>query len=467
MTKPGARNWTTSCPSVEERERAQNHLVIQHQQKYFAEEIRNLEKGKPPSKKSPIISLNPYIDEEGILRVGGRLAHSNLSAKQKHQMILAPQDHLTKLFIDKAHSEGLHAGANQTLSIIREKFWILKGGQTVKKCIKKCIKCQKINRRPMEQQMAPLPDFRCQESPPFTHVGIDYAGPLYVKEFHTTEEGQDIQKKKVWIALFTCAATRAIHLEIVNTMTADAFIAALHRFTARRGMPSHIYSDNAKTFNRAEKELNQLYNLAKSNEVTKEVTKQNITWHYNPPLAPHWGGMWERLVKSVKIPLKKVIQNALVTETELYTVLCQIEKQINSRPLTAIRDEAGIVPLTPAMILIGRSYQNYPQAPPPRDNEIIQRWRYRQQLENQFWNSWVKEYLPILQQRQKWHNQQPNLQVDDIVLIATEAKRQTWPLGRIEKTFVGRDGLIRSADIRVRDKTIKRPITQLVRLEMD
>ena len=467
VTKPGARDWTTTRPSTDERNRAQNHFIVQHQQKYFAEELKCLEKGKQLSKKSTIISLNPFIDETGILRVGGRLEHSNLTASQKHQIILAPQDHLTQLIIEKVHTQNLHTGTNQTLSMLRESYWILKGGQTVKKFIKRCVKCQKISKKPMDQKMAPLPDFRCQESPPFTHVGVDYAGPLFVKEFHTQEEEPEIQKRKVWIALFTCATTRAIHLEVVNNMTADSFLAALHRFTARRGMPSHIYSDNAKTFTRAEKELKQLYDLAKSDEVTREVIEQGINWHYNPPLAPHWGGMWERLVRSVKTPLKKVIQNALVTETELYTVLCQIERQINSRPLTAVRDEAGIIPLTPAMILIGRNYENYPQAPPPRDNEIIQRWRYRQQLENQFWNSWTKEYLPILQQRQKWHNQQPNLQIDDIVLITTEAKRQTWPLGRVEQTFVGRDGLIRSADIRVGNKMMKRPITQLVRLEID
>ena len=119
------------------------------------------------------------------------------------------------------------------------------------------------------------------------------------------------------------------------------------------------------------------------------------------------------------------------------------------------------------MILIGRNYHSYPMAPPPRDDEIIKRWRYRQQIEKQFWNAWQKEYLPLLQQRQKWNKEGQELKVEDVVLVLTENKRQSWPLGRVVETFVGRDGHIRSADIKIGDKTFKRSIQQLVKLEMD
>ena len=207
--------------------------------------------------------------------------------------------------------------------------------------------------------------------------------------------------------------------------------------------------------------------MASSAAVEKDLITKNIKFHYNPPIAPHWGGMWERLVKSVKTPLKKVLKNANLTEMELYTVLCQVEQTINARPLTAITDESGIVALTPAMILIGRNYSNYPTAPPPKDNEIIKMWRYRQQLESQFWNAWRKEYLPLLHSRRKWREESPQIKTGDIVLLTNDNKRQTWPLGRVVETFVGRDGLVRSANIQVGQKIFKRAVQQLVHLELD
>ena len=137
----------------------------------------------------------------------------------------------------------------------------------------------------MAQKMASLPDFRCTQSPPFTHVGIDFAGPLFVKE------KPDGTKTKCWIVLFTCVVTRAIHLALVNSLSTEAFLAALNRFTSRRGMPTNIYCDNAKTFIRAEKELQTLYRSATSATVERDLTTKNIKFVYNPPIASHWGGM--------------------------------------------------------------------------------------------------------------------------------------------------------------------------------
>ena len=461
VTKREARGWSSGHPDAIEKQKVLPHLIKIHQATFFDKEIACLKAEKPLSPKCPILSLQPFIDKEEIMRVGGRLQKAMISESQLHPILISPKDHFTKLLIESVHKNHLHAGANHTLSILREKYWILKGGQTVKKLLFRCVTCQKASKKPMQQIMAPLPDFRCQESPPFTHTGIDFAGPLFIKD--TTQS----ETRKVWIALFTCAATRGIHLEIVTNMSTDSFLAALSRFMARRGMPTAIYSDNAKQFIRADKELKQLWKMASSDKAIQELSTKNIQWHFNPPNSPHWGGFWERLVKSVKTPLKKVLKNALVTESELYTLLCQIEQQINSRPLTAVTDEVGVVPLTPAMILIGRNYHSYPMAPPPRDDEIIKRWRYRQQIEKQFWNAWQKEYLPLLQQRQKWNKEGQELKVGDIVLVLTENKRQSWPLGRVVETFVGRDGHIRSADIKIGDKTFKRSIQQLVKLEMD
>ena len=476
IAKRGERGWPSPTPTPEENEKSLQYIIKAHQMKHFSEEYESLQNGKPIKPKSKLISLTP-IFKDGIIRIGGRIQDADLSEESKHPIILEPNDPFTKMIITHTHKINLHVGVSQTLSEIRKKYWILRGMQNIKKIVKKCTVCQKIAKKAMEQIMAPLPEFRITKAPAFSHVGIDFAGPLMVKEkLVVNKQAKEKPKKKdqqeeviykVWIVLFTCAVTRAIHLELVRSQSTEDFIAAFTRFTSRRGQPTNIYSDNAKQFKRAEKELTKLFDLLTDQKFTTHLTSKNIKWTFNPPYAAHWGAFWERMVKSVKIPLKKVLGNALCTEPELYTVLCQIERIINSRPLTAITDESGIIPLTPAMILIGRNYDSYPKAPPPRGDEIVQRWRYRQELESSFWNRWQKEYLPLLQQRSKWQKKQQELKNDDVVLLVNQDKRQKWPLGLVKEVHKGRDGLVRSATIKSDNKLIRRAINQMVKLELD
>ena len=366
----------------------------------------------------------------------------------KNLIILPDKSHLTRLIIRDAHISNLHAGPNQTLAHLRQKYWIIKGMTAVKAETKSCMKCKRINKPLCQQKMADLPDFRKNALPPFAHTGLDYAGPLLVK----SRRDSTSPAEKRWIALFTCGSTRGIHLEIVNDLSTEEFLSAFSRFTSRRGKPLHLYSDNATTFTKAAKHL------------------PNVTWQFNPPAAPWWGGFWERLVKSVKTPLKKVLGQSLVSDKELETIIIRIEGQINSRPLTPLVDDPEQVPLTPAEMLIGRSLQQpqdpWPEIPPPRA-AFSARQKYLRSLHESWTNRWVKEYLPALQPRPKWHQASKDLTPGSIVLLKKEnVKRHLWPLARIKECHTGRDGHIRSVTLQDnKGKDIRRPIQNLVLLE--
>ncbi|CAB4022308.1 integrase core domain [Paramuricea clavata] len=187
--------------------------------------------------------------------------------------------------------------------------------------------------------MAPLPADRNVPAPPFTNVGLDFAGTLYLKN----------RGEKAYICLFTCAVTRAVHLELVSNMTTERFLLALRRMVARRGMCSIIWSDNAKTFKCAKKELQSCWRILESEETRTALSEKKIQWKFIVPRAPWWGGFYERLVKSVKLPLKKIFGNAMLDAKQMTTILTEIEAQINSRPLTYIGAEPNdLKALTPS-----------------------------------------------------------------------------------------------------------------------
>ena len=429
----GARGTQSTA---EDRRKALSKLIIQDQQSQFPEEYGNLQMKQPLPKKSRLLEFNPFIDENGIMRMSGRV--------NKNLILLSDKSPLTKLLIQDAHVANLHVGANQTLAYLRQKYWILKGMAATKAVTKSCIKCKKINQPLCKQFMAELPDFRKTALAPFSHTGLDYAGPLVVKTSATPA--------KRWVCLFTCASTRAVHLEIVDDLSTEQFLMAFTRFASRRGKPGHLYSDNATTFTKAAKNL------------------PDVIWEFNPPAAPWWGGFWERLVGSIKAPLKKILGNALVTDKELSTLIARIEQQINSRPLLPLVDDPDQSPLTPADILIGRPLQHAPDAPadiPSLHAAFSARQKYLKNLQQSWTKRWVQEYLPTLQPRQKWHKKHDNLTPGSLVLVQKEnQKRHLWPLARIEEVHIGRDGNVRSATLRDgKNNIIRRPIQNLVLLE--
>ncbi|XP_029155687.1 uncharacterized protein LOC114928600 [Nylanderia fulva] len=310
-------------------------------------------------KKQRLISLNPFLDANGLLRVGGRLEHSHLPFQSKHPVLLA--DHpITTMLIRYTHIASLHAGLQSTLSKIRQEFWIIKSRPLVKSVIYRCVRCTRERAQVANQLMGQLPSTRVSTpTRAFLHSGIDYAGPVLIR----ASAGRGITSRKAYIAVFICLATRAIHLELVSDYSTPAFLNAFQRFCARRGLPAVMYSDNGTTFTGADKELSRAYRDAQRNtDFLNLIATDRITWSFIPPHAPHFGGLWEAGVKSVKHHLRRIVSSHALTFEEFTTVLCKIEAILNSRPLSPLNDTPDDYEfLTPGHLLIGTAITTNPE----------------------------------------------------------------------------------------------------------
>ena len=368
----------------------------------------------------------------------------------------------------------MHGGIKETLTELRARFWVVKGRSLVRKVLRQCVRCMRYNGRPYSApNPPPLPHFRVNASPPFSSIGVDYAGPLYIKG----------AGNKVWIALFTCCITRAIHLELIPDMTTETFIRCFRRFTCRRGTPTRIVSDNSKTFKAASKELARI----QADPIIKDYFAQlRVCWSFNVAKAPWWGGFYERLVGSVKRCLKKVVGNARLTFDELLTVIVEVEGTLNSRPLTYVAADDAEEPLTPAHLLTGYRLLGLPDPHSvleqdadfvvSGDRSSITRMEYTRRLLRHFWKRWRSEYLISLRDTHKYTNITGNgkryAAMGDIVLVHDENHPRTfWKLGRVENLIEGHDGLVRAAVVRVASEsgttTLRRPVQLLYPLEMN
>ena len=336
----------------------------------------------------------------------------------------------------------MHSGLQDTLNQVRKRFWILKGRQMLKRTVNACLLCRKHKAKPAQQISAPLPASRIEESPPFENTGVDFAGPLYCKS-------QD----KVYIALFTCAVTRAIHLELVSDMTTEKFLLAFRRFVSRRGLCKTIYSDNAKTFKRANVELSVLWDSLSSKEVHEFFAGKRISWKFI--VERGWGGMWERLVCSVKTCLRKVIGKASLHYEVIETILTEVEAVVNSRPITFTHTSSEEpVPLSPSHFLIGQRLTALPPAvsmtsavPDVRKIQLVKHWRCRQWIVKMFWCRWRKEYVMELRSAHISSSvkRPSDLKTGDVVLIYEDRMpKHLWKIGRISLLGKGWKSLLMS-----------------------
>ena len=323
------------------------------------------EKGKKTLK-----SLGAY-EENGLIRCKGRLENADLEFDTRNPIVL-PRDHrLTELIIQDCHNRVKHLKVRSTLAEVRTKYWIPRGRQLVKKILHRCKICIRHEGKPYNTPTtAALPEFRAQASPPFAKVGLDFAGPLFVR-------GGKRNMSKVYIALFTCAVTRAVHLELVQDMSVDVFLRSFRRFVSRRGSPTMVVSDNAKTFKLAAKLLGQ---LKIDDNFLSYLQGERIFWRFNLERSSWWGGFFERMVGTVKRCLKKVIGKARLDYDELQTILIEVESIVNSRPLTYVYDELESEPLTPSHLLYGRRLAVLPDKRDPehvdRNVNFSKRYRY-------------------------------------------------------------------------------------------
>jgi len=450
----------TSALTVQELQYAELELVKHEQMKHFSNLITLFTTGASKFTKSKLprflLKLKP-IFTDGVLRVGGRLENAPVRFDSKHPIILPSDSHLTKLIIEDHHIKVGHSGMGHTWSSLRQTFWIIKGSATVRRVLGKCMLCRKRNASVGTQQMADLPTARLQiDKPPFSHVGVDYFGPIMVS--------QGRSQVKRYGCIFTCLTIRSVHIEISHNLTTDSFLNALRRFIARRGKPEHIVSDNGTNLVGASKVLRTALREWNQSQINNYLQQQEIQWTFNPPAASHMGGSWERLIRSVRRILSALFTSQSISDEILLTVMAEVESIINSRPLVPVTFEPGTEePLTPNHLLLFRSNHNLPPGLfDKRDCYARRRWAQTQYLTNQFWLRWVREFLPHIIHMQKWFCKKRNFEKDDIVLVVDETQpRSRWALGRIIDTYSDSKGLVRSVLVKSQNTLLKRPITKL------
>lgn len=312
--------------------------------------------------------------------------------------------------------------------------------------------------------MGDLPASRISPSRPFSHTAMDYSGAVMVR----SARGRGQHATKGYVAVFVCLSTKAIHIEAVSDLTSTSFIAAYKRFTGRRGVCSDLYSDNATNyvgasaiFTKTERELGF------NQQMLSSLSTMGTKWHFSPPLAPHFNGLAESAIRSVKHHIRRIIGESTLTYEELSTFLIQVECILNSRPLYPLSSDAtDFAALTPAHFLIGAPINVIPERNILDVNiNSLTRWQLVQQMTQRFWNQWSSEYIHTLHQRHKWQTPTQNLSIGDLVLISDDNRSPaSWPLGRIVETHPGSDGKVRVVTIRTANQTMKRSIVKLCRL---
>ena len=458
---------STSYLVTEEIVAAETYLIRSAQSDHFGTEIETIKKGCLLSSTSGLLSLHPFVDSSGLLRVGGRIKNSPWSYSHKHPLIIHGKHYLTKLIIRSEHLRLLHAGPSHLTSSLSIRYHIVGGHKVIRSITRACVICRRDSAKTQQQMLGQLPIERTTPGPVFDTTGVDYAGPVYLKS-------GSVRKPtiiKAYISVFVSLTVKAVHLELVSDLTTDAFIACLRRFIARRGKPSLILSDHGSNFVGASREIKELMEFLKQRGNQKTILEfcflQNINWKFIPERAPHFGGLWEASVKSMKIHLRRVIGDTKLTFEEFSTVLTQIEACLNSRPLSPLTSDGdGIEALTPAHFLVGRSLESLPdQSFTYRNVSLLKRWELCQNIIQHFWKRWSTEYLSSLRRFTKWHHPSRNIQIDDIVLVKEDSLIPTkWPLARVTEVNVGKDGLVRVVTVKTHSGTYKRPITKIALL---
>lgn len=352
----------------------------------------------------------------------------------------------------------LHPGPDRVFAETRHQYWVLRGRQAVKHHQRTCTGCGKWKGKPVIPIMADLPSARLRLlKPPFFSTGVDCFGPYTVKVGRRSE--------KRWGVIFKCLTTRCVHLDLLNSIDADAFLLALRRFIARQGTPFEILSDQGTNFRGAARELEEAF-AGMMPQLQEELAKKQIKFHFNPPASPHFGGAWERDIQSVKKALQVVIGTLSLQGEVLLTFLVEVEGILNAKPLGYVSsDLADPDPVTPNMLLMGRRDASLPQVSYATDTLSKRRWRRCQMMVDHFWVQFIRSYLPSLQVRQKWRQHTDGLLQGTVVMIVDpQLSRTHWPVGRVVKLNASADGCIRSAEVQVGDKTYLRPVARLVQL---
>lgn len=489
IPKENAEQASSPVSSVQELRNSEMVIIRSLQRAHFKEEMailsriegnderfedrqKSRNRNKVLKKTSSLFRLDPFIDQDGLLRVGGRLSRASEPFDVKHPLIIPKGSHLTELIIRHFHNSCQHQGRGITHNAIRQAgLWIINGRSAVSQLISKCVKCRKFRGGSLSQKMSDLPEERVTASEPFLYTGIDVFGPWLIKE------GRKSLKR--YGLIFTCLAARAVHLETLNTMETDSFINALRRFMCRRGRVRVLRSDCGTNFVGANNELREALSELDNDKIKRFLLKQDCDWvefKFNVPKASHMGGVWERMIRTVRSVLSSLLDQhgSQLDDESLRTIMVEAENIVNCRPLTVdnLSDPTSPEPITPQQLLTSKT--SVVSAPPgdfqPVDLYCRKRWRRVQYLTGLFWSRWQKEYCMFQHNsRQKWNAVRRDSRVGDVVMIHDEDQpRNQWPLGRVVKTYPSKDGRVRKVQLLVtkgdRRRLLDRPVHKLVLL---
>ncbi|XP_058836375.1 uncharacterized protein LOC131692959 [Topomyia yanbarensis] len=421
-----------------------------------------LEERKPIEKSSAIYQESPMIDEFGILRIDGRIKSAESAPySAKFPIILPKQHELTKLIINHYHHIYRHANSEIVFNELRQRYYVPQLRAAVKRVARDCQWCKISKTRPKVPMMAPLPGARLASFVrPFSYVGLDLFGPLLVKVGRS--------QAKRWVALFTCLTIRAVHVELVHSLTTEACVMSVRRFVSRRGAPVEIHSDNGTNFQGASRLLQD--QISKLNEeLAATFTNLATRWMFIPPGAPHMGGPWERMVRSVKTAMLAANSVRTLDDEALLTLAVEAEGIVNSRPLTyLLLDSEEQEALTPNHFLLGSSSgAKQPVVEPITTTAALRSsWNQIQQQVDTFWHRWVREYLPTLTRRTKWFGDVKPIAVGDLVFVVDDVRRNGWIRGRVQHVVTGQDGRVRQAVVQTSKGLMRRPVSKLALLEV-
>lgn len=431
---------------------SERRLIRQAQWESYTEEMAILHRNqstepkgnKSIDKGSSIVGCSPYIDEFGLMRVQGRIDSATAVTEDAKRPIILPKSNaITKLIVYHYHTKFKHQNHETVINELRQRFYIPQIRTVLKSVRWNCAMCKLRRCKPMAPQMADLPKVRFEAGiRPFTYTGLDYFGPFSVKVGR--------QSHKRWGIIYTCLTIRAIWIDVVPSYDTQACILSIRDFVNRKGTVERFYSDNGTNLKGADNELTREIQKIDFQRLSDEFTSCYTKWYFTPPETPHMGGMWERLITSVKASLFESMITRTPTDQMLRSWLIEAENIVNSRPLTYVpleseEDEA----LTPNHFILGSSNGMKPPGMFKTDGQYLRdQWKEVQRCTDIFWKKFIHEYIPTLVRRTKWFDKVKPLEVGDIVInFDKEAPRNTYKRGRIVETIIGTNQQVRRAKV--------------------
>ena len=467
-----------SALTPEEVEFADILLARFMQEKHLAKELTALKDGNQLPKGSLLKDLPVYYDQDDqLIRLQSRLHTASSLTFDYANPIIMPKCVVAEKLALEVHHRRYHCSQKATFNTLRQKYWYCGGFRYVKDIVRtqcKTPRCRYI--KYCSPKMSPLPDIRIDNPEPWRNVGVDYLGPVTckhecVQEGPSQEKCLHPKKFKVWLAVFTCLHTRAVHVEVVTSCSTADFLIAFRRFVGKNGRPLVFYSDQARNFKAADKQLRQLLSTGMTPVYDEHFGNScPIEWKFSTETAPWANGCTERLVGIFKKQLKIMLQKHSMTLRQLETIIIELTLSVNDRPLGVTREGMEDSQITPNLLQYGRTLNplHTPSTAKLSSMPCSDMWIQRKKILAHFWSRWQAEYLSTLSIDKKWlDGDQTMIKPGDVVILRPETlEKGQWRLARIMDVHKNLDGIVTTASVRLPSGvTLSRTLRQIALLE--